>query len=102
MPKHTDRRGPEHEPFPQPKGVTMSRTLAFALFFAIVARADAPKPPSTEVRLVANVSNAKWAAPSKGPEIPAGAMASPNAVEPGSGASVGYAARVSGCPFPTH
>jgi quercetin dioxygenase-like cupin family protein len=102
MPKHTDRRGHEHESFPQPEGVTMSRTLAFALFFAIVARADAPKPPSTEEALVANVSDAKWAAPSKWPEIPAGAMASPIAVEPGSGASVGYAKFPAGYAFPTH
>lgn len=83
----------------------MSRQAFAALIVALfvsAARADAPaKPPSTEEGLAAHVAEAKWAPP-KAPEIPAGAMASPIAVDPASGASIGYAKFPAGYAFPLH
>lgn len=79
----------------------MSRMIAFALLFAAVARADAPKPPSSEAALVAHVADARWAPP-KQPEIPPGAMASPIAADPNSGAPIGYAKFPAGYTFPPH
>jgi quercetin dioxygenase-like cupin family protein len=71
------------------------------LALAAVTYADAPKPPSTEDALVAHVAEAKWAAP-KIAEIPPGVMASPIAVDPKSGGSVGYAKFPPGYVFPPH
>ena len=82
----------------------MTRTIAkivFTLFLASTARADAPKPPSTEEALVAHVAGAKWAPP-KAPEVPPGALASPIAVDPGTGGSIGYAKFPPGYAFPAH
>src|SRR5258708_1628963 len=79
----------------------MSRTIALVLLFAAIARADAPKPPSSEEALVAHVAEAKWAPP-KQPEIPPGAMASPIAADPASGAPIGYAKFPGGYTFPPH
>lgn len=79
----------------------MRRTIAFAVLFAAVARADAPKPPSSEEALVANVADAKWSAP-KVPEIPPGLLAAPIAADPATAAPVGYAKFPAGYVFPTH
>ena len=79
----------------------MSKTIAFALLFAAVARADAPKPPSSEEALVAHVADAKWAPP-KQAEIPPGVVASPIAVDPATGGSIGYAKFPAGYAFPKH
>jgi len=80
----------------------MSRSVFLAtLVAATVVHADAPKLPSTEDAQAAHLADAKWAAP-KAPEIPPGALVSPVAVEPGSGASVGYAKFPPGYQFPAH
>jgi quercetin dioxygenase-like cupin family protein len=79
----------------------MARTVLVAVLFASIARADAPKPPSSEEGLVAHVAEAKWAAP-KQPEIPPGLMAAPIAVEPSTGAPIGYAKYPAGYKFPLH
>lgn len=83
----------------------MTRTSAKGVFVlllaAAAARADAPKPPSTEAALVAHLAEAKWAPP-KAPEIPPGLMASPIAVDPGSGGSIAYAKLPAGYALPAH
>jgi quercetin dioxygenase-like cupin family protein len=74
------------------------------LLLAGVARAQAQapaKPPSTEDALVAQVATAKWVAPTV-PGIPSGVLASPIAVDPTTGASIGYAKLPAGYVFPTH
>src|SRR6266849_2791614 len=77
-------------------------TTLLTLLLAAVAHAQAPaKPPSTEDAQVAHVAEAKWAAP-KAPEIPAGAMTSPIAVDPNTGGSIGYAKFPPGYAFPPH
>ncbi len=73
--------------------------VVFAL--AAITYADAPKLPSTEDALVAHLAGAKWAAPTV-PGIPPGVMASPIAVDPNTGGSVGYAKFPPGFVFPTH
>ena len=79
----------------------MLKTIALALLFAGVAHADAPKPPSSEEALVANVADAKWTAP-KLPELPPGLLAAPIAVDPASGAPIGYAKLPGGYTLPLH
>ena len=73
--------------------------VVFAL--AAITYADAPKLPSTEDALVAHLAEAKWVAPTV-PGIPPGVMASPIAVDPSTGGSVGYAKFPPGFVFPTH
>jgi len=72
-----------------------------ALLSFAVARADAPRPPSTEEQLVAHLGEAKWAAP-KAPGFPAGVMGSAIAVDPASGASIAYAKFEPGLVLPAH
>src|SRR5262249_55187991 len=87
-----------------PKEANMKSLISFAslVLVAVSARADAPaKPPSTEDGQVSQLADAKWVVP-KDPKIPAGVMASPIAVEPGSGASIGYAKIPAGTLFPLH
>ncbi len=72
-----------------------------ALLAAVAVSADAPKLPSTEDAQAAHVADAKWAPP-KAPEIPAGAMVSPIASEPASGASIAYAKFPADYRFPAH
>jgi quercetin dioxygenase-like cupin family protein len=81
---------------------TMMSYAAAALLLALGASAEGPaKPPSTEDALVAQVAEAKWTVP-KIPGFPSGVMASPIAVDPGSGQSVGYAKFAPGVSFPLH
>ncbi len=69
---------------------------------AAAARAEGPaKPPSTEDAQVAQLADAKWAAP-KIPNFPAGVMGAPIAVDPASGGSIGYAKFAPGTHFPMH
>ena len=79
----------------------MMSVAAVALLLALGASADGPKPPSTEDSFVASVADAKWVVP-KIPGFPSGVMASPIAVDPGSGQSVGYAKFAPGVSFPLH
>jgi quercetin dioxygenase-like cupin family protein len=90
--------GPTHE-----KEDDMKKLLAlFALALAAVtARADAPKPPSMDDGQVAQLADAKWVAPPV-PGFPAGVMASPIAVDPATGGSIGYAKIPAGTLFPLH
>jgi quercetin dioxygenase-like cupin family protein len=76
-------------------------SLLVVLPAALALAADAPKPPSMEDQLVANVKDAKWTAP-KAPEIPPGAMVSPIASDPPPGGSIGYAKFPAGYTFPMH
>jgi quercetin dioxygenase-like cupin family protein len=72
------------------------------LLFAAVAYSDAPaKPPSTEDAQVARLQDAKWAPP-KAPGFPPGALASPIAVDPQTGASIGYGKFPPGYALPSH
>jgi quercetin dioxygenase-like cupin family protein len=71
------------------------------LLVAAAALAADSKLPSTEEAQVANLKDAKWAAP-KLTEIPPGVMASPIAADPVSGGSIGYAKYVPGYAFPKH
>lgn len=80
----------------------MKRIFSFALvLIAAAALADAPKPPGMEDNQVTQLADAKWVAPPL-PGIPAGVMASPLAVDPASGGSVGYAKIPAGTTFPMH
>ena len=80
---------------------------AFAAMLLVVgavvfAQAQAPaKPPSSEDALVANLADAKWAAPTM-PEIPPGAMAAAIAVDPKTGGLVTYAKFPPKYVFPMH
>ncbi len=80
-----------------------SRTLALAaLLLATVARSDAPaKLPSPEDSQVAHLKDAQWAPP-KAKQFPAGAMGAPVAVDPQTGASVGYGKFPPGTALPSH
>ena len=79
----------------------MFRFAACAVLLAGIARADAPKPPSSEEALVTHVAEAKWSAP-KNPDIPPGVMSAPIAVDPSNGAPIGYAKFPAGYVFPMH
>lgn len=79
----------------------MHKTMIVAVLFAAVARADAPRPPSTEDALVVHVAEAKWMTP-KLPELAPGAQASPIAVDPASGANIAYARLAPGFELPMH
>jgi quercetin dioxygenase-like cupin family protein len=80
----------------------MVRSAFFAaLVVCSVVFAEAPRLPAPEDALVATVADAKWAGP-KNAEIPTGALVSPVAAEPATGASVGYAKFPSGYLFPAH
>ncbi len=78
-------------------------TAVMLLVGAVVfAQAQAPaKPPSSEDALVANLSDAKWAAPNL-PEVPPGVMAAPIAVDPKTGGPMGYAKFPPKYVFPMH
>src|SRR5262250_2518835 len=58
----------------------MQRSLRLSLLVVVPAAlalaADAPKPPAMDDQQVANVKDAKWAAP-KDPAIPPGVMGAP-------------------------
>jgi quercetin dioxygenase-like cupin family protein len=79
----------------------MLRTAVLAVLLAGIARADAPKPPSSEEALVAHVAEAKWSAPTN-PNIPPGLTSSPIAADPANGAPIGYAKFPAGYVFPLH
>lgn len=80
----------------------MTRSAVLATLVAAAAvHAEAPRLPSTEDAFAAHLADAKWTAP-KAPEIPVGVLVSPAALEPGSGASVGYAKFPAGYLFPMH
>jgi quercetin dioxygenase-like cupin family protein len=80
----------------------MKKIYSLALVLIVAsAVADAPKPPGIEDGQVTNLADAKWVAPPL-PGFPAGVMASPLAVDPASGASVGYAKIPAGTTFPMH
>ena len=80
-----------------------SRFLAVAaVFLATVARSDSPpKLPSTEDSQVVHLRDAPWAPP-KPKEFPAGAMGALVAVDPQTGASVGYGKFPAGAALPSH
>jgi quercetin dioxygenase-like cupin family protein len=82
---------------------TTTKSLAvLAVLLSAGALADAPaKPPSPEEAQVAMLQNAKWVAPTTA-GIPAGVMVSPVAVDPQTGASLGYAKFPPGYAFPMH
>jgi quercetin dioxygenase-like cupin family protein len=81
---------------------TTKSLAVLAVLTSAVAIADAPaKPPSPEQALVALLKDAKWVAPTA-PGIPAGVMVSPVAVDPQTGASIGYAKFPPGYVFPSH
>ncbi len=82
------------------KGFAAVMLLVGAVVFA---QAQAPaKPPSSEDALVANLADAKWAAPANLPEIPPGVMGAPIAVDPKTGGPVGYAKLPPKYVFPMH
>ena len=74
---------------------------ALTLLLAVAARADAPKLPSPEDKLSAQVAEAKWVVP-KVPGMPPGPMASPIAADPTSGASIAYTKLPAGYTLPLH
>lgn len=80
-----------------------SRFLAVAaVFLATVARSDSPpKLPSTEDSQVVHLRDVPWAPP-KPKEFPAGAMGALVAVDPQTGASVGYGKFPAGAALPSH
>jgi len=80
---------------------TTSSLALVLVLLAAAALADAPKPPGMEDGQVTQLSDAKWVAPPI-PNFPAGVMASPLAVDPATGGSVGYAKIPGGSTFPLH
>ena len=74
---------------------------AVAVMLGAVAHADAPKLPAPDDGFSINLVDAKWNPP-KPPEIPPGAMVSPIASDPASGASLAYAKFPPGFVFPVH
>ena len=79
----------------------MLRSAVAAVMLAGIARADAPALPSTEGPVVANLADAKWAAP-KNPQFPPGLLSAPIALDPSNGANIGYAKFPPGYVFPLH
>ena len=76
-------------------------TLA-ALLLAGAARSDAPaQPMPMEAAQVAHLKDAKWVAP-KPKEFPPGVLVSPIAVDPQTGASMGYGKFPPGAALPMH
>jgi quercetin dioxygenase-like cupin family protein len=72
-----------------------------AVFFTTAARSDAPMKPSPDEGQVAHLKDAQWAPP-KPKEFPAGAMGAQFALDPTTGASVGYGKFPGGASLPSH
>jgi quercetin dioxygenase-like cupin family protein len=71
------------------------------LLFAAAALADAPKPPSTEETLVANVASAKFTE-STTPNSPKGSQAAVIGVDPNTKGATVYAKTPAGTGLPAH
>lgn len=78
-----------------------SLVVAAALLLGTVARSDAPKLLSPEDGQIAHLKDAQWNPP-KAKEFPPGAMGAPIAVDPQTGASVGYGKFPGGAALPSH
>ena len=75
---------------------------AVAVLLAMSARAEAPaKLPGLDDAVTVEVADAKWIVPPI-PGFPAGPLASPIAVDPATGAQIGYVKLPAGFKFPEH
>jgi quercetin dioxygenase-like cupin family protein len=73
----------------------------FPLLLAAAALADAPKPPSTEEALVANLASAKFT-DSTTPNSPKGSQGAVIGVDPNTKGATVYAKTPAGTGFPAH
>jgi quercetin dioxygenase-like cupin family protein len=74
--------------------------IALAAGLALVARADAPAPPSSEDGMVVGLAAAQWKPVPK--PLPEGVSSSPIAVDPHTKGPIGYAKFAPGVQFPAH
>jgi len=75
--------------------------IVLPLLLAAAALADAPKPPSTEDALVANVDSAKFTE-STTPNVPKGSQAAVIGVDPNTKGATAYAKTPAGTGLPAH